>query len=263
MDNCFDKYNISYRRMIKILLTNDDGIEALGLLALIKKLQGLADITVVAPHKNQSSCSLVRVFSQNISYEERHLVGSSRTLAVDSTTADCVGIAALLLDNWPPDLVISGINAGENSGYDVLYSGTVAGALEASVHGVPSLAVSLLNSNANQLSDYEIAGNITREVVEKIILHGTPSNLLLNLNVPKGQVKGIKITTQGQTVYNDSLIIESNIIRVEPNGKSSLTNNMNTDTYAVRNGYATLTPLKLDMTAYNLVPILNAWNIKL
>lgn len=248
---------------MKIVLTNDDGIEAPGILALLGILRDLAEITVIAPMNNQSSCGLFRVFSQNIPYQEKKLAGSNRAIAVGSTTADCIGIAALLLKDWPPDLVISGINAGENSGYDVLYSGTVAGALEASVHGVPSLAVSLLDSHAKEIKNYEIAGNITRIVVEKLILNGIPPNCLLNLNIPKGQVKGIKITSQGQTVYNDLLITGDNIIRVEANGRASLTSNMETDTYAVRHGYATLTPLKLDMTAYNLIQDLKDRDIKI
>ncbi|MBE0573619.1 5'/3'-nucleotidase SurE [Candidatus Dojkabacteria bacterium] len=249
--------------MNKILLTNDDGIEAPGLLALLEILQDIAKITVVAPMNNQSSCSLLRVFSQNIPYEERQILGSNRAIAVDSTTADCIGIAALLLEDWPPDLVVSGINPGENSGYDVLYSGTVAGALEASVHGVPSLAVSLLDSRARHIKDYEAAGRITKIIIETLISNGIPPNCLLNLNIPRGPVKGIKVTAQGQTVYDDSLITSNNMIRVEAKSKSSLTNNMETDTYALRNGYATLTPLKLDMTAYDLLTNLKKWNLKI
>ena len=148
-------------------------------------------------------------------------------------------------------------------GQDITYSGTVTAALEAVIHGVPALAVSLSNANANAVEDYAEAAKVAAHVV-KIMLDENrtlPEFTILNLNIPAGKPKGIRITRQGVRIYRDEMAREGNKVKIVGEPPTGVLDEEGTDLWAVHNGYASLTPIHLDMTAYRFIADLNAWDL--
>src|SRR5262245_22486060 len=181
---------------MRILLTNDDGIYAPGLRALRKELKALGDVMVVAPASEQSAAGhsitlLVPLMVQEVRDEESELLG----WAVEGKPADCVKLALQELLPEPPDLIVSGLNAGSNAGINVLYSGTVAAAVEGAFYRHTSIAVSLAYTKAQPL-DFPRAASLARRVIEGILSHIVPSGTLINVNIPaleKGPVRGLRV----------------------------------------------------------------------
>jgi 5'-nucleotidase len=248
-----------------ILVTNDDGVDAPGILALATALKQIADVQVIAPATNQSASGHKRNVAQNIPVQARMLPGDIPAMAVGGSPADCIALAALGVTDWPPRLVVSGINRGQNMGQDITYSGTVSAALEATIHGIPALAVSLAKYDANHVEEYETAAQVAVRVVERALMNNLPPFTVLNLNVPPGEVRGIRLTRQGVSIYRDAVERDGDNYRVlwlVPDGRvAGRSDEIGTDLWAVHNGYASLTPIHLDMTSHRFLAELSAWDI--
>lgn len=247
--------------MSTILVTNDDGIHSEGIIALAEALRQVGDVFVVAPAHEMSAASHSLTLMRPLRIEkidERHY-------SIDGTPTDCVTLAMNhILKATPPQLVVSGINKGGNLGDDVTYSGTVAGALEASIHGLPGIAVSLVQ-RVN--FDFSHAADLAVELARRVLGDGLPKGTLLNVNVPPGPVLGIRVTRQGTKIIKPT-IIEGTDPRQRKYywiGEESLTWNEEpgTDYEALRHGLVSITPLRNDLTDYNALPELQSrdWKI--
>ncbi len=247
-----------------ILVTNDDGVQAPGLLALVNALRSLGEVRVMAPAVNQSAIGHKKTLFQDIRVTPATLLDGSPALAVESAPADCIALAALGAMEWPPCVVVSGINRGANMAQDITYSGTVTAAFEAVIQAVPAVAVSLDDHFADQVEDYALAAQIAVRVVERVLDKGLPPLTLLNLNVPAGPVvKGLRLTRQGVRIYRDELQRMNEFYRIVGDAPTGVFDDPGTDLWAVYNGYASLTPIELDMTAHRFVATLAAWDITL
>jgi 5'-nucleotidase len=248
--------------MTHIVVTNDDGVHAPGILALTKAMREIGEITVIAPARNQSASGHKKTLFQDIPIEETTLEDGTPAIAVHGSPADCIALAALGLTTWPPRLVVSGINPGANMGQDVTYSGTVTAALEATINGAPAVAVSLEQRDADKVEDYQTAARIAQQVVRRTLEKALPAFTVLNLNVPRGNaVKGIRIVRQGIRIYRDELAREGNICRIVGPEPTGIVTEEGTDMWAVYNGYASLTPIHLDLTAHRFLADISAWDI--
>jgi 5'-nucleotidase len=242
--------------MTNILVTNDDGISAPGLFALVEALRDLGSVKVLAPDRNWSASGHVKTLHRPLRVKEVLLEDGSKALASDGAPSDCVALAVLGL--VPDiDLVVSGINPHANVGHDVTYSGTVTAAMEAVIWGLPGLAVSL-DSPENHLGDldYGPAAVYASKVVNLMIKKKLPGNVVLNLNIPYHsleEIKGLQATRQGLRIYRDELLT-----RADPRGipyywiggdPPSGVPDQGTDIGALKAGFASLTPLNLDLTA--------------
>ncbi len=251
--------------MTHILVTNDDGVTAPGLFALIEALREVGEVSVLAPDRNWSASGHVKTLHRPLRVKEVQLQDGSRALASDGAPSDCVALAVLGLVK-DIDLVVSGINPNANVGHDVTYSGTVTAAMEAVIWGIPGLAVSL-DSPDNHLGslDYNSAAEYARRVVKLMISNEIPPDIVLNLNVPSlplEQIQGLQVTRQGLRVYHDELIARS-----DPRGvpyywiggdPPSGVPDKGTDFGALKSNYASLTPLNLDLTAADSLDSLKA-----
>jgi len=242
--------------MNRILITNDDGIRAGGLRALEKGLAHLGEITVVAPDREMSATSQ----SITIHSPLRVQVIDDHHYAISGTSADAIILALHQLLQHKPELVVSGINPGANLGENVIYSGTVAGAMEATLHGVPAIAVSLASRKE---TDFTAAAQFAAQLAAKVLAEGLPTGVMLNVNVPRGVVRGVRITRQSQKI-TQNIIHEKkdprgrlyywqdeNIVRekVEPDS----------DYAAIINREISITPLQADRTDYTSLNHLSSW----
>ena len=231
----------------RILITNDDGIYAVGLKALENGLAPLGEVTVVAPDREMSATSQsisVHLPLRVHALDERHF-------AVTGTPADAVILAIYRLLPAPPDLVVSGINPGGNLGENVVYSGTVAAAMEATLHGVPAFAISL--ASRKQL-DFSGAGAFAAQLAEKVLVEGLPAGVMLNVNVPRGEVRGVRFTRQSQKI-SQNLVHEKSDPRGRPYYWLDETARLETaepdsDYAAIRAHEISITPLQVDRTDY-------------
>lgn len=247
-----------------ILVSNDDGIYADGLAGLYLALKDLGEISVVAPEREQSGTGHGITVHFPLRPRKVVLVDGSTGWAVDGTPADCVKLAVEALLTSPPDLVVSGINFGPNLGTDVLYSGTVSAAIEGLINGIPSIAVSLATYHN---PDYTPAGNFIRQMVATLIKDGIPAGTMLNVNVPRGEPRGIKVTCLGNRRY-------VNIFhkRTDPRGREYYwmagepqdmtphqeNNLLETDVEAIRANHISITPLHFDLTDYKALGTLHS-----
>src|ERR1700750_2926381 len=242
--------------MVRILLTNDDGIHSDGLTKLEEALRELGDVYVVAPASEMSGASHSLTLSRPLrirKIDERHWT-------IDGTPTDCVTLALnrILGPEEMPAICCSGINHGGNLGDDATYSGTVAGALEATILGVPGIALSLV---ARENFDFTEAAAFAVVAARKVLEETLPEGTLLNINIPPGEIKGVKVTRQG--IKNARTVITEHI---DPRGKPYFWIgeeyfNMNsvegTDYHAVAQGYVSVTPLRSDMTDHNALTALD------
>lgn len=254
-----------------ILLTNDDGVFAPGLLALAQSLRQIGDLTVVAPDRNWSASGHVKTMHRPLRVSETNLQDGTPALSTDGAPSDCVALTLLGLIDNEIDIVVSGINPLPNLGHDVTYSGTVTAAMEATLSGLPGIAVSL-NSNRTHTKplDYEPAAQVAASIVQQINSIGLPNGTLLNVNVPYLQIdemRGIAITRQGQRVYRDALVE-----REDPRGRKYYwiggdiptgVAEEGTDFWALSEGMVSITPLMMDLTDRNLLTAMEAWELKL
>lgn len=254
--------------MTAILVTNDDGYNAPGILALAQAMQTLGQVQVAAPTINQSASGHKKTLFQDIEYTQTTIGDGIPALSILGSPADCIAVASLGLIEDKPDIVVSGINRGENMGQDLTYSGTVTAALEASIHGFPAVAVSLASRDADKVEDYHVAAQVTIDIVKKVLQHGLPPFSILSINVPnvrhKDELNGIRLTRQGIRVYLDHLTkVNGNVVRIEGEPPAGSVNVLGTDLWAVHNNYVSITPVHLDMTAHRLMANLEAWDLQL
>lgn len=244
---------------VRILVTNDDGIHSLGIAELENALREIGDVYVVAPESEMSGASHSLTLARPLrirQIDERHWT-------VDGTPTDCVTLALnrILPPQERPHICASGINHGPNLGDDATYSGTVAGAMEAAILGVPGLAFSLI---ATRDHDFTESAKIARQLTAKAIEEGLPEGTLLNINVPKGVPKGFRITRQG--LKNARPIISEH---TDPRGKpyywigeerSGFHAEGGTDFEAIDEGFVSVTPMRSDLTNYKAIELLKDWD---
>ena len=250
-----------------ILVTNDDGVNAPGLLALAHEMRKLGKVSVLAPDRNWSGGGHVKTLDRALRVKEVRLADDTQAFASDGAPSDCVALATLGFFKEPVDLVVSGINAGANLGHDVTYSGTVTAAMEAVIAGVPGIAVSLetVDGHIGDI-DYGPAARAASKVVRQVIENGLSHEILLNINVPflpDEKLRGIILTRQGLRVYH-SRLDERTDPRNKPYywiGGDAPTGvpERGTDVGALAEGYVSVTPLQLDLTAYRAITDLNGW----
>ncbi len=250
--------------MTYILVTNDDGVHAPGLQALAEAMQSLGQVAIIAPASNQSASGHKKTLYTDIAIEDTTLANGLSAVGVHGSPADCIALAAMGLRDWPPDLIVSGINRGENLSQDVTYSGTVTAALEGAIHGIPALAISLANRSADAVDDYRIAAETALMVAQSILQHKLPPLTILNLNVPLGRPKGLRITRQGVRIFRDAMERGAEgVVRIGGEPPTGILDEAGTDLWAIETGYASLTPIHLDMTAHRFMADLAAWDIEI
>ncbi len=250
-----------------ILVTNDDGVQAPGLLALAQEMRKLGQVTVFAPDRNWSASGHVKTMERPLRALQVALADGSTALATDGAPSDAVALALLGMVKEKIDLVVSGINPHENIGHDVTYSGTVTAAMEAVIGGVKGMAVSLNAPDGFQgVLEYGTAAQVARLVAARVLADGLPEGVFLNVNVPylkMDQIKGFQITRQGLRVYRDALNS-----RVDPRGRpyywigGEFPTGIpadGTDYGAIKAGYVSITPLQLDLTSYAAMEAMKDW----
>lgn len=251
-----------------ILVTNDDGVTAPGLLALVQAMRSLGNVTVLAPDRNWSASGHVKTLHRPLRVKPVILADGSPALASDGAPSDCVALALMGLVAEPIDLVVSGINPYANLGHDLTYSGTVTAAMEAAIYGIKALAFSLnSNDETPQPLDYGPTAQFARIIAEQVLQNGLPDGTLLNVNVPVApfeQIRGIQITRQGTRIYRDQLVR-----RADPRGRPYYwiggdaptgLSEPGTDFGALAENYVSITPIELDLTAYEALATLEKWN---
>ena len=253
-----------------ILVTNDDGVFAPGLLALANALREVGDVSIVAPDRNWSASGHVKTLSRPLRAKKVSLADGSEALACDGAPSDCVALPVMGLLDKPIEMVVSGINPNANLGHDVTYSGTVTAAMEAAIWDLPGIGVSLDAPEYNSRGlDYTTAARVAAIIAKKVWENKLPNNTLLNVNVPycsMEELKGFKMTRQGLRVYRDELVQ-----REDPQGKpyywiggeapSGIPED-GTDIGALSENYVSVTPLTLDLTAYDLFKEIGDWGFK-
>ncbi len=253
-----------------ILVTNDDGVSAPGLLALAHAMSRLGKVSILAPDRNWSGGGHVKTIDRPLRIKEVILSSGITALASDGAPSDCVALSLLGYFEERIDYVVSGINPMANLGHDVTYSGTVTAAMESVIWGTPAIAFSL-DTHDNHLSslDYEPAAELALQVMQKIINTRIPAGVLLNVNIPNlplEQIRGMQVTRQGLRVYRDRLDQ-----RMDPRGRpyfwiggDSPTGipEDGTDFGALHDDFVSITPLQLDLTAYPAIHSLSYLNIE-
>jgi 5'-nucleotidase len=242
------------------LLTNDDGINAKGLLTLKREISKIAEVWVVAPDREQSATS----HSLTLRYPLRVNKIADKFFSIDGTPTDAVMLAVYSIMKKRPDILISGINHGPNLGDDVSYSGTVAAAMEGTILNIPSIAVSVAKWEARY---FDSAARFARKLALFVLKNGLPRDTFLNVNVPDGKetIRKYRITHLGKRVYND-VVIE----KMDPRSKKyfwigeqspTWEKEKGSDFSAIKRGYVSITPLHLDMTDYKTIEQIKKWKI--
>ncbi len=252
---------------MRILVTNDDGIDSEGLIALKNALSSVGETVVIAPDHNWSAAGHTKTMHKPLRVTRVQLSDGSEGYACDGTPSDCVAMGMLGLAGDRPSLVVSGINKGANLGADVTYSGTVAAAMESVVNEVPGIALSLASY---QQWHFEIAAEFGARLAAQLLEKGVAPDVLLNVNVPsvqREQIRGVIITRLGKRIYRDKLIERQDpfgrnyywIGGDEPTGYAD----EGTDIWAVGNDYISVTPIQMDLTNHALIDHLKGWNLSL
>jgi 5'-nucleotidase len=248
---------------MRILVTNDDGYLALGIRTLRRAAQDHGDVEVVAPDREQSATS------HSLTMHHPLRVRSLRdTRVVDGTPTDCVILAVGELLEGRPDFVLSGINHGPNLGDDVLYSGTVAGAMEATILGIPAVALSYAGRDPEAI---EAWGDVVSDLLGRIVSRGSfPKDTLLNINIPSidpSDLKGVRITRLGRRVYEGSIMRANDPSGKEyfwiGGGQTKWWGEPDSDFRAIDEGCISVTPLHLDLTNFGLLQDIREWGLEL
>lgn len=249
-----------------ILITNDDGIDAPGINALLSVMMQLGDVVVVAPDKPQSAMGHAitinsTLFINKISQDTDPIARYS----CSGTPVDCVKLAVNEILKRKPDLCVSGINHGSNSSINVIYSGTMSAAMEACIEGIPAIGFSLMDYNWN--ADFEPTKNFISQIASQVLEQGLPDGVLLNVNFPKlsaAEMKGIKVCRQAKAMWQERFDK-----RQTPHGKNyywltgefiNQDHGQDTDEWALANGYISVVPVQFDLTAHHAIQQLNTWN---
>jgi 5'-nucleotidase len=249
---------------MKILISNDDGVNAEGLAVLARALESIGDVRVVAPDRNRSGASNSLTLVNPIRCKSLH----NGYVSVEGTPTDCVHLAltGMLPEDWHPDIVVSGINEGANLGDDILYSGTVAAAVEGRYLGLSAVAVSLCTSYTSSIAHYETAATIAKQLVLRLKASPLSTQTILNVNVPNvplEELKGHEITRLGTRHCS-----EPTVKQVDPRGRTiywvgppgpEADAGIGTDFYSIKRNYVSITPLKIDLTHYQVFEHLSTW----
>lgn len=251
---------------MKILVSNDDGIGARGIQELAKALKEIGDVTVVAPLSEQSAVGHAISMKNPLRVTEHYVNGEFFGYAVSGTPADCVKMGIRNIMKEKPDIVVSGINHGSNVAVNIIYSGTVSAAREATFMDIPSIAMSITSHNPEH---FDPATQIAKELVEKVVKNGLTQGTLLNVNVPNvpsEKIQGTKITTQGLSTWDD--YYEE---RIDPYGnkyywlKGTLGDGNlgeTSDEFAIENNFISVTPIHFDLTDADMVGNLKNWDLR-
>lgn len=253
-----------------ILVTNDDGIDSPGLLALKQALQSVGQVSVIAPDHNWSAAGHSKTMHKPLRINKVHLADGDHAFSTDGAPSDCVALALLGFLPQKVDLVVSGINKGSNMGDDITYSGTVAAAMEGIIWGTPAIAVSLDGyvPEEPEANNFELAARVAAHVASTAVAEGMPPDTLLNVNVPNREEKSvgaIEVTRLGRRGYQDELIV-----RTDPfgrhyywigGGRPTLVNEQGTDIRAIADGRVSITPIHLDLTNHGLIARLKEWKL--
>jgi len=250
-----------------ILVTNDDGITAPGLHALMETMMELGEVTVVAPDSPQSGMGHAITINNPLRLEKVEIHSGIYGWQCSGTPVDCVKIAIDKILHRKPDLCVSGINHGNNSSINVIYSGTMSAAMEGAIEGIPSVGFSLLDYSHQ--CDLSAAKHYAKIIAENVLKDGLPHASLLNVNVPKlglKEIKGVKICRQAKAKWEEEFDE-----RLDPNKRKyfwltgkfqNYDKGEDTDVWALDNGYISVVPVQYDLTAYHAVPFLNNWKFK-
>lgn len=241
-----------------ILVTNDDGITAPGIRNLVKFMNEIGDVTVVAPNSPQSGKGHAITINSTLTFEEINLEGPQKDYALSGTPVDCVKFALDKILTSKPDIVVSGINHGANSSINVIYSGTMSAAVEAGVEGLQAIGFSLLDFSWD--ADFSQAKDFVQKIVRNVLENPLPKGVVLNVNIPNlkaEEIKGIKVCRQANAKWEENFDE-----RINPHGKkyfwlTGYFNNMDkgedADETALANGYISVVPVKFDLTAHEYI----------
>lgn len=250
-----------------ILVTNDDGVFAKGILTLAQAMTALGDVVVVAPDKPQSGMGhAVTINNMLRLYPVKYDFPVMAAYSCSGTPVDCVKLAIYKVMHRKPDLIVSGINHGSNSSINVIYSGTMSAAVEGAVESIPSIGFSLLDHSAE--ADFDAAGNVATILARNALEMGIPEGVCLNVNIPKGffkDIHGIKICRQAKAYWEDNFDV-----RKDPSGKDyywltgefkNLDAGDDTDEAALENNFVSVVPVHCDLTAYHAIRHLQHWKL--
>jgi len=250
-----------------ILITNDDSITAKGIKNLVKAMQSLGDIVVVAPDSPQSGMGHAITIHDPLRLKKSNEFEGIEAYTCSGTPVDCVKLAIYEVLPKRPDLIVSGINHGSNAATNILYSGTMSAAVEGAIESIPSIGFSLLDFDKD--ADFDAAAHYATLISKQVLKNGIPKGTCLNVNIPKGKlntIKGTKICRQGKAFWEDSFDK-----RQDPFGNDYywLTGDFNvldkgddTDLSALEQNYVSIVPTQFDMTAHHLISELNEWDLK-
>ena len=245
-----------------ILVTNDDGIHAKGLRVLSEIAKEFGDVVVVAPDKPQSGMGHAITMTKPLRMKKVEIDGVE-AWSTSGTPVDCVKLAVYEIMHRKPDLVLSGINHGSNSSINVIYSGTMSAAVEGAVEGIKSIGFSLLDHDEN--ADFEPAKPHLIAIIKNVLKNPMIAGACLNVNIPKGHLKGMKICRQARGYWEDSFDV-----RKDPMGEKyywlkgdfvNLDQGEDTDIWALDHDYISIVPTQFDMTAHHAIAHLNTWEI--
>lgn len=249
------------------MVTNDDGITAPGLRALIRMMKEIGDVVVVAPDSPQSGMGHAitvdsTLFSKKVVVDQNE--GAPFEYSTSGTPADCVKLALKVLLDKRPDICVSGINHGSNSSINVIYSGTMSAAIEAGIEGIPAIGFSLCDYSWD--ADFEPSLKYVKQIVSEALTNGMPKGSVLNVNIPKtDELKGVKICRQARGNWKEEFDK-----RTSPSGKDYywltgefelLDKGEDTDEWALSQGFISIVPTQFDLTAHHAIPLLNNWNL--
>ena len=246
-----------------ILVTNDDGITAPGITTLISLMEEFGDVVVVAPDSPQSGKGHAITLDSTLHVTKTSAEGLTPIeYSCSGTPADCVKLAKNELLERKPDLCVSGINHGSNSSINVIYSGTMSAAIEAGIEGIPSIGFSLLDYSWN--ADFEPLKKYVRQITKNVLHHGLPNGVILNVNFPQGNIKGLRVCRQAKANW-----VEEFDKRTNPQGKEyywltgkffNLDSGPDTDLEALDENFGSIVPVQFDLTAYHFMNDLKTWN---
>jgi len=251
---------------LKILVSNDDGIDSYGIAILAKYMKRIGDVTIVAPRTEQSAVGHAITMQIPLRFSEYYKNGDFFGYAVDGTPADCVKMGVRNIMKTKPDIVISGINHGSNAAINIIYSGTVSAAREAAIMDIPAIAISLTNHAPKH---FDFAAKVVAEIAQLVIKNGLPKGTLLNINVPdlpEKEIKGVLLTKQGTSKWDD--VYEE---RKDPYGRNyywltgkliETDTKLENDYFALKNNYVAVTPIHFDLTDYATYNEMKDWELE-
>lgn len=253
-------------KKLRVLICNDDGINAEGIFALAQEIKKIAEVTVVAPDKQQSAVGHAITVNYPLRAVPFHKNNDFFGYAVEGTPADCVKLGVRFLMKEKPDLVLSGINHGSNTAINIIYSGTVSAATEGMILGIPSIAISL---TAYQNLDFTYAAKFSARLALLVAEKGLPARTLLNVNipnVPEDQIKGVMITRQGISVWEDRFDVRRDPANREyfwlTGQMDVLDTDLDTDQIAIKNNYVSITPVRYDLTDRQMLEAMKTWGVE-